>query len=195
MNSIGDLFINLHATARGLAEDIRNDLRRAQGGLTAQAVAMGTLIADGIKRGLSISGNFFGEQLKNASKLSAEMETTTTLFGVLLGSAEKAKQAIAEIRIIDQQSPLSFGQLTQSGQLLLAMGESAEKLTTDLRLLGTVALGNSHGPADLRFRPGAISWPAGGHGTAAAHGAGFQSAGVYQQADRGDHGQAHPSHE
>jgi tape measure domain-containing protein len=156
MNSIGDLYIQLHATARGLAEDIRNDLRRAQGGLTAQAVAMGTLIADGIKRGLSITGNFFSEQLKNASKLSAEMETTTTLFGVLLGSAEKAKQAIAEIRIIDQQSPLSFGQLTQSGQLLLAMGESAEKLTTDLRLLGTVALGNSERMGRLTYAFGQV---------------------------------------
>ncbi|MES2706072.1 MAG: tape measure protein [Verrucomicrobiota bacterium] len=155
--SIGDLFLRIRATAAGLAGDLNRDLSAARNSLGAQSVAIGNLISSGIQSGLGSLKNFLTEQIGSAINQAADSEMTSVMFKVLLGDAEKAKKALAEIRILDQQSPLSFNALAEGGKQLLAMGISAEEMIPTMSLLGEVSLGNSERFGRLVYAFGQIS--------------------------------------
>ncbi len=78
----------------------------------------------------------------DAIKIAASAETAAIQFETLLGSAEKAREAIAAFRQIDKESPLGFGEISQAAKTMLAFGVSSDDLSKRLRQLADVSMGN-----------------------------------------------------
>lgn len=77
-----------------------------------------------------------------AARLAMEAETAQTAFGVMIGSADRAKKMLAEMKAFANSTPLTFGGLQESGKLLLQFGVAAENVMPILRMLGDISLGN-----------------------------------------------------
>lgn len=76
-------------------------------------------------------------------KLAAEGEAAETGFRIFLGSAEKAKELLGEIRQFALESPLNSAGLQQSANLLLGYGVAGERVIPILRQIGDVSGGNA----------------------------------------------------
>lgn len=79
----------------------------------------------------------FFSSLSGASKL----EQLNISFEVFLGSAEKAKQVVADLRKFADLTPFETEPVNQAGRALLAFGFSAEELIPTLTKVGDVAAG------------------------------------------------------
>jgi tape measure domain-containing protein len=77
----------------------------------------------------------------SALSRAAEMEQTQTAFSTMLGSAERAKDVIADLRKFAAQTPFEFTELAQATKLLLAFGTPVEELIPTLRTLGDISSG------------------------------------------------------
>jgi len=96
----------------------------------AGVAALGAGIFAGLK-------NTVGEALKNA----AAQEQLQISFEVLSGGLAPAKKALAEIRTLSENTPLSFVDLADAGRKLLAFQESAETVPDTLRKIGDISSG------------------------------------------------------
>ncbi len=74
-------------------------------------------------------------------KLAADAEQTQVSFGVMLGSAEKAKQLVAEINAFAAATPFQVTQLNDATKKLLAFGTAQDQIIPTMRTLGDVAAG------------------------------------------------------
>lgn len=75
-------------------------------------------------------------------KFNATMESLTTDFETMLGSAEKAKSMIADLTNFAKATPFEMAGLSDSAKTLLSFGVSAGDIMTDIKMLGDVSLGN-----------------------------------------------------
>lgn len=91
--------------------------------------------------------------------LAANLERTETQFGTLLGSAEKAKQMVADLSAFSASTPFQMDGLTQTAKTLLAFGVTQEQVIPTMKALGDVAaasgadlndLGNIYGKVRAR---------------------------------------------
>ncbi|MCW2279111.1 tape measure protein [Heliophilum fasciatum] len=69
-------------------------------------------------------------------KYNADMETATTAFETLLGSAEAAKKMIADLQQFANVTPFEFPGVQKSAKLMLAMGFSAQEIIPNLNAVG-----------------------------------------------------------
>ncbi len=77
-------------------------------------------------------------------KFAADIEQAELKFGVLLGSAEKGKQAFAGIKEFAASTPLQLEQLASASQVLVQAQEvNADNIVDILRLVGNVSRGES----------------------------------------------------
>jgi tape measure domain-containing protein len=76
-------------------------------------------------------------------KLAAEFEQAQTGFEVFLGSAEKARDLLAEMLAFSIKSPLNMPELQRSALTLLQYGAAGEDVMSTMRQLGDVARGNA----------------------------------------------------
>ncbi|MEQ1812545.1 MAG: tape measure protein, partial [Terricaulis sp.] len=76
-------------------------------------------------------------------KLAANMESTQVAFEVMLGSGEKAKQMLADIEKMGAETPFTFDQLKDAGQMLLNFNVDANKLLPTMKSIGDVAAGDA----------------------------------------------------
>jgi tape measure domain-containing protein len=74
---------------------------------------------------------------------AAAAETAATGFRVFLGSAEKARDLLAEMQAFALTSPLNMPDLQQGALTLLQYGANGEQVMTILRQLGDVGMGSA----------------------------------------------------
>ena len=72
---------------------------------------------------------------------SGKLEQLNIAFETFLGSADKAKKVIADLRKFADVTPFETEQVNQAGRALLAFGFSAEELIPTLTRIGDVAAG------------------------------------------------------
>ena len=74
-------------------------------------------------------------------KLAAESQQAQIAFEVMLGSAKRANQVLAEIRTFAIKTPFGESELIGSARALLAFGESARNVVPALQRIGDVSSG------------------------------------------------------
>jgi len=93
--------------------------------------------------GVGIALNAVKEISKEMVSLSAKMEMTRVGFEVMLGSKEKAKSLISDIKKFSLVTPFTPDQLFQASEQLLAFNFAQEEILPTMRLVGDISKGNS----------------------------------------------------
>lgn len=78
-----------------------------------------------------------------AIKLAADAEQAKVAFTTMLGSADLAKQLIAQINSFAAATPFETSELVNVSKNLLAFGVAQEQIVPTMRVLGDLAAGNS----------------------------------------------------
>lgn len=125
-------------------------------GLDPSGMRKGTQQARGMLDGLrgsiagigaSLSAAFGGLSLAGIAgwgvKLAAEAETAAIQLEVLTGSAESARDIIADMRSFAAATPFEMSHLQDAANMLLAFGANATEVMPTVRMLGDVAGGNA----------------------------------------------------
>jgi tape measure domain-containing protein len=144
--TISNISIRISASAASL----RTDLQAARGAISE--------FASGIQSRLSgVAGVFGGLKTQIAGalgigsavgfvgwgvKLAAEAEQSKVAFEVMLGSATRARDMLAELRSFADRSPLQMGDVRSAAQTLMAFGLQANQVMPSIRMLADVSLGN-----------------------------------------------------
>jgi tape measure domain-containing protein len=126
-------------------------------GLNANPLVQGVALAINSVKGLAgITANILGNISNLARsmgdvsvaglsikgvKLAADLEETATSFEVLLGSAQRAKEMLAEVQQFAAATPFEFPELADAGRKLLAFGSGASDVLNELKSLGAIAKG------------------------------------------------------
>ena len=76
-------------------------------------------------------------------KYNAEIEQLQTSFEVMTGSADKAKDIIAELQKIGAETPFEVKDLAKTTNLLMSFGFGAEDAIDSMLMLGDIAQGSS----------------------------------------------------
>ncbi len=92
-----------------------------------------------------------------AVKTAADMEKTQLSFEVLLGSGEKAKVLLGQLKKFADTTPFEFKDVAQGAKTLLSFGIAAEKILPLTKQLGDIALGDSEKFKSLSLVFGQIS--------------------------------------
>lgn len=96
--------------------------------------------------GLAIVG-FAANAVKNLGKemvsLSAKMEMTRVGFEVMLGSRDKAKSLISDIKKFSLATPFTPDQLFQATEQLLAFNFAQDEILPTMKLVGDISKGSS----------------------------------------------------
>ncbi len=79
--------------------------------------------------------------LKKAVTGASELEQLTISFETFLGSADKAKQVIQDLKDFEVKTPFEAEQVNQAGRALLAFGTTTDELIPTLTQIGDVAAG------------------------------------------------------
>lgn len=108
------------------------------GRLTASAASLATKMA---AAGASVAGVASSAALFKGVRLAADLQTTSVAFETMLGSADAAKNVLAELQELGAQTPFEFPELADAGRMLIAFGEDAEDVADTLRRIGDVASG------------------------------------------------------
>ena len=74
-------------------------------------------------------------------KTAGQFEQYQMAFKTMLGSADKANELFNDLKDFAKKTPFNFEEVVKGGKQLLAMGGSAEDVTTELGMLGDVAAG------------------------------------------------------
>lgn len=78
-----------------------------------------------------------------AVKSASDMESAQIAFETLLGSGEKAKTLLGQLKQFASTTPFEFQDLAQGAKTLLSFGINAEKILPITKQLGDIALGDS----------------------------------------------------
>jgi len=78
-----------------------------------------------------------------AVTLAADLEQVSVGFEVMLGSAERAKILIADIRKMAKFTPFETTDLVKSSEILMGFGVAGKDIIPTLNMLGDVARGNA----------------------------------------------------
>lgn len=117
----------------------------AAGKLDAVLRGMGKIAVTGM---LTALGSGLAALVKG-TKVAAGLETVTTQFEVLTGSAKVAKDTIEGLRDFAKTTPLSFDAITEGAKNLMAFGVSAQDVQQKLVMLGNAAMGDNEKMLDL----------------------------------------------
>lgn len=123
---------NLDRTARESSGSIRGSMAGVW------TIARGNLLAEGVK---SLAGGVW-DTVKGSIQLAGEFEKTGVAFEVMLGSADKAKGMIEDLKDFAAESPLTLSQVTDHAKKLLASGTSQGQVVPTIRALSDVSVGD-----------------------------------------------------
>ena len=112
---------------QGFAKSVATNLANIQSGLS---MAMGA-----VQKFTSAFARAIAEAFK--------FEKAQSDFKVLLGSIDKAKSHLADLRSFAASTPLSFEDLAKSSKLLLSFGVSVESIMPSMKMLGDIAMGDA----------------------------------------------------
>ena len=112
---------------RSFASSVGRNLTNIQSGLL---MAMGV-----VQKFASAFTKAIGEAFK--------FEKATSDFKVLLGSIDKAKEHMADLKNFAASTPLTFEDLAKSSKLLLSFGASVDEVMPAMKMLGDIAMGDA----------------------------------------------------
>lgn len=144
----------LSATAQGLrtAEEYMSSFGESASGsgqsLTG-AITKANLLTGVISKVSSMALSAGKDFIQTGIKYNAQLESYTTGFTNMLGSAEAAQQAIAAIQEDAARTPLNVASLTQANQLLISAGENANYSRKVIMALGDAVYAAGGGNAEL----------------------------------------------
>ena len=138
--AIGDLVVRLGATSA----QFDRTMQRAQGVLGGFRGAINGAIRD---MAMMAAGAFgLSKAMQSISfglKLAADMEQAQVAFSVMIGSAERAKEMLADLKKFADTTPFEFPEIRDAAKLLIGFGFGADQVTGLLRRLGDVSAGLS----------------------------------------------------
>jgi tape measure domain-containing protein len=140
--TVAELLVRITADIKGFSSGVSeagNDLST----LTSKASGASSMLAGALAAGAAIAATAIIGVGIASLKTAADMETTTTAFNVLLGSADEAQKTLTSLQKFAATTPFEFPEVAKSAKSLLAFGVSAEDLEPTLRSLGDVAAGLS----------------------------------------------------
>lgn len=118
----------------------------------------GNLIASGYAA--KISSSIFGAGKSLAEfgmQYNSDMESYTTNFTTMLGSADKAASFVDDLKNMAAKTPFGTSDLADASQTLLAFGVDAESIMPTMKMLGDVSLGNKDRFNSLALAFGQVS--------------------------------------
>ncbi len=140
MASIGDLVANLRLNtsgfrsganqARGILGGLKSSFNQGISGLLAPMAGV-------LSVGAAIGAMKWGVQL------AAQSETTQISFEVMLGSADRAKKMMADLREFASTSSFDVAGANEAAKQLINYGIQAQDVLPTMRMLGDVAQGDS----------------------------------------------------
>lgn len=141
MASVGTLAMNLTANSAGFTQGLNQAARSVQA-LKSQVSGFAGSFANqltGALGGIGAAG-FLGWGVK----LASDAETAQASFSVLTGSADQARQMLAEIKALSQGTGvLSQGMLRDASVTLLQFGVAADSILPRLRQIGDISGGDA----------------------------------------------------
>ena len=139
MASIGDLVANLSLNSTPFTRGARN----AQSSLGSLANSVSTSVGGMIGQfgamlgvGSAVAGIGWGV------KLAADAEQTQIAFEVMLGSADKAKTLLGDLKAYADKSPFDIAGVNEGAKRLLNYGIAAADVVPTMKMLGDVAAGD-----------------------------------------------------
>ena len=91
------------------------------------------------------------------SKLGMQVQTTATAFNVLVGSQEKSSAILGDLYKYADDTIWDRKELIASAQTMIGYGSSVESVTSDLKMLGDIAMGDKNRLQQLALVFGQIS--------------------------------------
>jgi tape measure domain-containing protein len=141
-DSIGKLK-ELGSTLEGVASSVKSSTSSMSSSFTAMSAklgsslkSVGTTMSVGLTAPLALLGT-------SLFKSAAQMEQISVSFEVFTGSAEVAKNMLAQLKDQALKSPMQFQDITKGAQTLLGYGLTAEQVIPITRMLGDISGGNA----------------------------------------------------
>ena len=128
----------------GAKDATGNAIKSALGRLRSFASSVGSNLMN-IKAGLDMAigvARSFARLFATAIGEAFRFEKAVSDFKVLLGSIDRAKEHIADLRRFASSTPLTFGDLSQASKLLLSFGASVEEVMPSLKMIGDISMGD-----------------------------------------------------
>ncbi len=88
---------------------------------------------------------------KSIVQSAGQMEQYEIAFEVMLGSAEKAKNLLKDLKEFAATTPFEFNEITRATQTMIGMGIEAEKVIDTARTLGNIAAGTGKQFGNLAY--------------------------------------------
>ena len=120
-------------------------IKSAMGRIKSLAAGIGRNLAN-IHAGLSmlmVAAQKFASVVAKAIGEAFKFEKATSDFKVLLGSIDKAKEHMADLKNFAASTPLTFEDLAKSSKLLLSFGASVDEVMPAMKMLGDIAMGDA----------------------------------------------------
>ena len=96
----------------------------------------------GIGKGL-LAGMGLKELASDIIRVRGQFQQADTAIATLLGSTDRAKELLGEVREYAKISPLEFGDITAATQMMLGFNIEAEKVPGFIKAIGDVSMGES----------------------------------------------------
>lgn len=141
-DSIGKLK-ELGSTLEGVASSVKSSTSSMSSSFTAMSAKLGSSlksVGSTMSVGLTAPLALLGTSL---FKSAAQMEQISVSFEVFTGSAEVAKNMLAQLKDQALKSPMQFQDITKGAQTLLGYGLTAEQVIPITRMLGDISGGNA----------------------------------------------------
>ena len=133
------------ARIRRFASSADSHFKSFASGAVSAAKSVGAQLMN-IKAGLDMAAaavRAFAGVFAAAIGEAFRFEKATSDFKVLLGSIDKAKAHLAELRDFAAKTPLTFNDLSSASKLLLSFGTSVEEVMPALKTLGDISMGDA----------------------------------------------------
>jgi len=109
--------------------------------------------------GISNVASGLGGLVTSSSQAAASFETLAVQMEVLLGSADKAKKLVSEMKAFGATTPLEQKDIQQATKTLLQFGIKGEDVMGILKMLGDTSMGNADKLQTLSRAFGKKSYP------------------------------------
>jgi tape measure domain-containing protein len=133
----------LGSTLEGVASSVKGSTSSMSSSFTAMSAKLGSSlksVGSTMSVGLTAPLALLGTALFNSA---AQMEQISVSFEVFTGSAETAKNMLAQLKDQALKSPMQFQDITKGAQTLLGYGLTAEQVIPITRMLGDISGGNA----------------------------------------------------
>lgn len=132
-------------------EEQNRFVREGTAGLTAWRVAAGNMISQTVMGGVRALTNQFQQLSSNVINTGAQAEKTAVSFETFLGSAQKAKDVMKQVRDFAATTPFELPEVTAAAKQLLATRTPANELIDTISRLGEIAAGADKPLSQLLF--------------------------------------------